>query len=66
MQCESPAFEEEIFIKVLVTGGAGFFGSDGVDVSIEAGHQDVIVDRQWKHGNCNPVSDWIAVEAFRK
>ena len=31
-------------MKILVTGGAGFIGSNVVDGCIEAGHEMVVVD----------------------
>ena len=36
--------EEMPSMKVLVTGGAGFIGSNVVDGLIEAGHQVLVVD----------------------
>jgi UDP-glucose 4-epimerase len=50
---------QELLMKVLVTGGAGFIGSHVVDALIEAGHAVVIVDNLWEHGggkmeNVNP------------
>lgn len=36
--------KEEVLVKILVTGGAGFIGSHVVDAYIEAGHEVVVVD----------------------
>ncbi|MDP2689675.1 MAG: NAD-dependent epimerase/dehydratase family protein [Deltaproteobacteria bacterium] len=43
-------------MKILVTGGAGFIGSNVVDAYIEAGHDVLVVDnlRTGKPGNLNP------------
>ncbi len=43
-------------MKILVTGGAGFIGSNVVDAYIEAGHTVVIVDNLYsgKRENINP------------
>lgn len=54
-----PHASQELFMKVLVTGGAGFIGSHVVDTLIETGHEVVIVDNLWEHGggkmeNVNP------------
>ena len=44
------------FMKILVTGGAGFIGSNVVDGLILAGHQVVVVDNLYtgKLSNVNP------------
>lgn len=43
-------------MKILVTGGAGFIGSNVVDAYIEAGHEVVVVDNLFsgKRENLNP------------
>ncbi|MEF3168256.1 MAG: NAD-dependent epimerase/dehydratase family protein [Deltaproteobacteria bacterium] len=43
-------------MKILVTGGAGFIGSNVVDAYIEAGHEVVVVDNLYsgKRENLNP------------
>ncbi len=43
-------------MKILVTGGAGFIGSNVVDAYIEAGHDVLVVDNlcSGKTGNLNP------------
>ena len=43
-------------MKILVTGGAGFIGSQVVDLFIEAGHEVVVVDSliTGRAGNLNP------------
>ena len=43
-------------MKIMVTGAAGFIGSNVVDGYIEAGHQVVVVDNLYtgKKGNVNP------------
>ena len=38
------------FMRVLVTGGAGFIGSHIVDQCIAAGHEVAIVDNLWEEG----------------
>ena len=46
----------EAFMKILVTGGAGFIGSNVVDGYILAGHDVVVVDNLFtgKKPNLNP------------
>lgn len=39
-----PYQERKVFVKILVTGGAGFIGSHLCDTFIQAGHDVVIVD----------------------
>jgi UDP-glucose 4-epimerase len=69
----------KFFMKILVTGGAGFIGSHVVDVLIEAGHSVSIVDNLWEHGggkveNINPnavfynldIRDAALSEVFQK
>lgn len=48
-------------MKILVTGGAGFIGSNVVDAYIEAGHEVVIVDdlSSGKKENINPKAKFI-------
>jgi len=48
--------EEMPSMKVLVTGGAGFIGSNVVDGIIKAGHQVLVVDNLYtgKRSNVNP------------
>lgn len=43
-------------MKILVTGGAGFIGSNVVDAFVDAGHQVVVVDNlsSGNRGNLNP------------
>jgi UDP-glucose 4-epimerase len=43
-------------MKVLITGGAGFIGSNVVDAYIDAGHEVVVVDdlSSGKQENLNP------------
>src|SRR5947209_11953125 len=38
------------FMRILVTGGAGFIGSHIVDQCIAAGHEVAIVDKLWEEG----------------
>ena len=37
-------------MRVLVTGGAGFIGSQVVDSFVTAGHDVAVVDNLWEHG----------------
>ncbi len=59
-------------MKILVTGGAGFIGSNVVDAYIEAGHNVVIVDNLYsgKRENINPNAKFylldIRSEEFKK
>ena len=46
----NPNPKAEVFMKILVTGGAGFIGSHVVDFLIEAGHEVAVVDNLWEHG----------------
>jgi len=48
-------------MKILVTGGAGFIGSNVVDAYIEAGHEVIIVDNlsSGKVENINPKAKFI-------
>ena len=51
-------------MKFLVTGGAGFIGSNVVDGLIEAGHEVVVVDNliTGKRGNVNPKARFYRVD----
>jgi len=51
-------------MKILVTGGAGFIGSNVVDAFIEAGHQVAIVDNltTGKKENINPKAEFFPVD----
>lgn len=51
-----PSPIERRFLKILVTGGAGFIGSHVVDAYVAAGHDVVIVDdlSTGKESNLNP------------
>jgi UDP-glucose 4-epimerase len=58
---------QEVFMNILVTGGAGFIGSHVVDVLIEAGHRVSIVDNLWERGggkmeNINPNATFYKVD----
>ncbi len=48
-------------MKILVTGGAGFIGSNVVDAYIEAGHEVIVVDdlSSGKKENINPKAKFI-------
>ena len=51
-------------MKILVTGGAGFIGSNVVDGYIEAGHQVVVVDNLYtgKRENVNKRARFYQVD----
>ena len=51
-------------MKIMVTGGAGFIGSNVVDTYIKAGHQVVVVDNLFtgKKGNLNPAAKFYEVD----
>jgi UDP-glucose 4-epimerase len=51
-------------MKILVTGGAGFIGSNVVDGYIAAGHQVLVVDNLFtgKLGNLNPKAGFYEVD----
>lgn len=51
-------------MKILVTGGAGFIGSNIADAFIEAGHQVAIVDNltTGKKENLNPKAEFFPVD----
>jgi UDP-glucose 4-epimerase len=58
-------FEEaEASMKILVTGGAGFIGSNVVDAYIRAGHDVVVVDNLFtgKKSNLNPKATFCAMD----
>ena len=48
-------------MKVLVTGGCGFIGSNLVDILVEQGRDVVVVDNlvTGKKENCNKKADYI-------
>lgn len=52
------------WLKILVTGGAGFIGSNVVDAYINEGHDVVIVDNlsSGKTGNMNPKATFYQVD----
>lgn len=51
-------------MKILVTGGAGFIGSNIVDAHIEAGHEVAIVDNltTGKKANLNPKAQFFQLD----
>src|SRR6266702_994570 len=56
-----------LFMKILVTGGAGFIGSHIVDQCIAAGHEVAVVDNLWDEGggkgtNLNPQAGFYHVD----
>ena len=51
-------------MKIMVTGGAGFIGSNVVDGYIKAGHEVVTVDNFYtgKMANVNPKSKFYQID----
>jgi UDP-glucose 4-epimerase len=51
-------------MKILVTGGAGFIGSNVVDVYLEAGHDVIIMDNLFsgKWENINPKAKFYLMD----
>jgi UDP-glucose 4-epimerase len=51
-------------MKILVTGGAGFIGSNVVDAYIEAGHSVAVVDNlsSGKAANLNPLAEFYLTD----
>ncbi len=51
-------------MKILVTGGAGFIGSNVVDAYVDAGHQVVVVDNlaSGNRANLNPAATFYEVD----
>lgn len=56
------------FMKILVTGGAGFIGSHIVDAYLNAGHQVVIVDNlaTGQEKNINPLAKFYKIDIRAK
>ena len=56
--------KREVFMKILVTGGAGFIGSNVVDGYIRAGHEVVVVDNLFtgKKSNLNPEATFYEMD----
>ncbi|GAC1651760.1 MAG: SDR family oxidoreductase [Vulcanimicrobiaceae bacterium] len=42
--------EGKHFVRIIVTGGAGFIGSNVADTFIENGHDVLVIDSIWEHG----------------
>ncbi|MEJ5167509.1 MAG: NAD-dependent epimerase/dehydratase family protein, partial [Thermoanaerobaculia bacterium] len=51
-------------MKILVTGGAGFIGSNVVDLLIQEGHDVVVVDNlvTGKYANINPAATFYQID----
>ncbi|MCL6549298.1 MAG: NAD-dependent epimerase/dehydratase family protein [Alicyclobacillus sp.] len=49
-------------MKILVTGGAGFIGSNVVDAYVAAGHDVVVVDNRRVQENLNPKAAFYQVD----
>lgn len=51
-------------MKILVTGGAGFIGSNVVDAYVEAGHEVAVVDNMstGKKENLNPKAKFFPLD----
>jgi UDP-glucose 4-epimerase len=56
--------EAEVFMRILVTGGAGFIGSNVVDGYVRAGHDVVVVDNLFtgKKSNLNPKATFYEMD----
>lgn len=48
--------EQILFMKILITGGAGFIGSHIVDQYVAAGHEVAVIDNLWEEGGGKPVN----------
>ena len=55
-------------MKIMVTGGAGFIGSNVVDGYIDAGHQVVVVDdlSTGKERNIHPAATFYRVDIRKR
>jgi UDP-glucose 4-epimerase len=56
--------KSEASVRILVTGGAGFIGSNVVDGYIQAGHDVVVVDNLFtgKRSNVNPRAKFYGID----
>ena len=54
--------------NILITGGAGFIGSNMVDFLINHGHQVVIVDNltTGKKENINPLAEFYNTDLYKE
>ena len=55
---------ESFYMKIIVTGGAGFIGSHITDTLIEAGHQVIIIDNlsTGNRNNLNPAATFYETD----
>jgi UDP-glucose 4-epimerase len=53
---------EELELRIIVTGGAGFIGSHIVDEFINAGHEVMVLDNLWQHGGGRRANLPVGVE----
>jgi UDP-glucose 4-epimerase len=56
-----------LFMRIIVTGGAGFIGSHIVDLCVAAGHEVAVIDNLWAEGggkeaNLNPKAQFYRAD----
>ena len=50
LDCDKAVEGKDFFVRIIVTGGAGFIGSHIADTFIENGHDVLVIDSLWEHG----------------